>query len=95
MCLLQEAASLRQAVDAACASFTQGPATTQATQAPATTDDTPNGACLAALGRIPASCAPTSENDVDAVCSGECRGFYDDVAANCPTDVSFAIVSNH
>ena len=107
MSLLQLAAASRQTFDAACASFTgttqatqapattQSPGTTQATQGPATTDDTPDDACLAALGRIPASCSPTSENDVDTVCSGECRGFYDDVAANCSSDVSFAIVSNH
>ena len=91
MSLLQLAAASRQTFDAACASFTQGPATTQATQGPTTTDDTPNDACLAALGRLPASCTPTSENDVDTICSGECRGFYDDVAANCPSDVSFLI----
>ena len=66
------------------------------TQGPATTDDdipTQSEACTAASGRLannaPASCQ-TSENDVDIVCSGECRGFHEDIAANC-ADVSFLL----
>ena len=100
MYLLQLAAAQRQAFDNACgAATTQGPATTQATQGPttqgpATTDDdtTDDLACLAALANVPASCAPSSENNVDTICSGECRSFYDDIAANCQVDVSFVIV---
>ena len=88
MCLLQLTATQQQQFDDACAAVT--------TQSPATTDDdTTNDACLAALGRLanaPANCTPTSENDVDTVCSGECRGLYEDVAANCASDVSFVIV---
>ena len=60
------------------------------TQGPATTDDdTTNDACLAVIANVPASCIPTSQNDVDTLCSGECRGFYEDIAANCEFNVSF------
>ena len=91
MYLLQLVTTERQVFDNACGTVTtQGPATTQATQGPATTDD--DDACLAAIVNVPASCIPTSENDVDTLCSGECRGFHDDVVANCASDVSFVIV---
>ena len=84
MCLLQLTATRQQQFDDICPTAT-------------TDDDTPtaSGACTAALGRLssaPASCTPTSENDVGIVCSEECRGLYEDVIANCPSDVSFVIV---
>ena len=84
MCCLQLATAQQQAFDSACGSIPPGPATTD--------DDTSSADCVAAVGRLanaPARC--TSTSDTDAVCSGECRGFYDDVLANCPNDVSSKI----
>ena len=85
MYLLQLVTTQRQVFDNACGAVT--------TQAPATTDDdTINDACLAAIANVTASCIPTSQNDVDTLCSGECRGFYEDIDANCEFNVSFFIV---
>ena len=90
MCCLQLVTVQRQALDSACASTTQGPATTQGP----TTNDTISEDCSAALNRLenaPARCTLTSTSNINAVCSGECRVFYDDIIANCPIDVSFKI----
>ena len=91
MYLLQIVTAERQVFDNACGTVTtQGPATTQATQGPTTTDGSgDDDACFTALANVPANCMLTSENDVDTLCSRECRGFHVDVAANCANAVSF------
>ena len=94
MSLLQLAAASRQTFDATCASFTQGPATTQATQGPTTTDDTPNDACLAALNTLTnnvATCTATPQNPT-VICEGVCRGYFDDIFDSCPDAVSLLTV---
>ena len=55
-------------------------------------DGSPNNECVNASARLesaPAKCIPDSDMDslteqvINAVCSCDCRPFYDDVAANC------------
>ena len=98
----------RQAFDLACRTTpatqgptTQGPTTQGPTTQGPTTDDTASDACIDALARLgngPASCTQfspgddLSDEDRAAVCSGECRGLYADLAASC-SDVSCCLKS--
>ena len=75
----------RQAFETVCAAF-EGPTTN------GDNDASPNNECVNALTRLesaPARCNPDSdmdsltEQEINAVCSSDCRPFYDDVVANC------------
>ena len=48
------------------------------------------------LESAPARCDPDDDTPAEeartAVCSSECRGFYDDINANCPSEVHMYIM---
>ena len=76
----------QQAFDAACGTSTPTTQSSATTDSPTSQDQCINA--LTALSRNAASCATTPQNPT-IICTGECRGYYDDVFANCPADVSW------
>ena len=96
MYLLQLAATQQQQFDDACAAATTQATQGPTTQRPATTNDTDtvSEACTAVLSTLAtnlASCTPTPQNPT-IICEGVCRGYFDDIFANCPAAVSLLTV---
>ena len=48
-------------------------------------------ACQSALATLSANAADCTAT-VDAICTGQCRQYYDDIIANCDASVSLVIV---
>ena len=70
----------QQAFDTVCGTSTPTTQSSATTDSPTSQDQCTNA--LTVLSSNAASCTPTTQNPT-IICTGECRGYYDDVFDNC------------